>query len=537
MSVPSGQDGRTGIRGSSPMSIGSLGVGTIAASETNFNPSVVAEEVAEELSASMFDTVLNSDLVPVVDVTPGGSTAAHAREYAKRIKDENQKLKMQIEQVKALHESAKSEIEFFQVKEEDMNTKLTTSENELKQLQQQVRELENTNSALELQLQSRGDANFNERELSEQLKAIHEQHARQLEERDQKLREREKVTTNNQQLQDQLAASQAELAATQAELAMRKDISTQPTVELTADSSEEKSLLAAAYQQISVLNTQLAHLYTELTVARTEVQNLRSQQNTPSQQRSQSESAAEVQKQSQQIADLVSDIRHLQLDLEYHQQKLDQMIEEKQQMMREMKKVQGEIEEKNRQIEERDQMLKHREVDLQTMQAMKSPRGGTSTAGSEVDGTISALRAEAAAKDSALIVSHYELHKEKLLRDRLEQKNLKLMERMQKLMMVVETMRKENVTLERNLVSREQACDSKEQQLRHVTQKAKQLQKVVKAGKGGQKSSKTILDLGSPQQQALPPLERSQRSVDSRSGMSTPRTPRERDPASPYGTR
>lgn len=182
-------------------------------------------------------------------------------------------------------------------------------------------------------------------------------------------------------------------------------------------------------------------------------------------------------------------------------------------------------------------MLKHREVDLQTMQNLKSPRGGASTAGSEVDGTIAALRAEAAAKDSALIVSHYELHKEKLLRDRLEQKNLKLMERMQKLMMVVETMRKENVTLERNLVSREQACDSKEQQLRHVTQKAKQLQKVVKAGKGGQKSSKTILDLGSPQQQALPPLDRSQRSMDSHSGVSTPRTPRERGPASPYGTR
>lgn len=30
-----------------------------------------------------------------------------------------------------------------------------------------------------------------------------------------------------------------------------------------------------------------------------------------------------VLKQSQQIADLVGDIRHLQLDLEYHQQKLD----------------------------------------------------------------------------------------------------------------------------------------------------------------------------------------------------------------------
>jgi len=135
-----------------------------------------------------------------------------------------------------------------------------------------------------------------------------------------------------------------------------------------------------------------------------------------------------------------------------------------------------------------------------------------------------------------------ELHKEKLLRDRLEQKNLKLMDRMQKLMMVVETMRKENVTLERNLVAKEQHCETKEMQLRQVTHKAKQLQKLAKgkvAGqKGGKSSGATVLELESPQQ-GLPPLDRSQRSIDSsggrRSGMSTPRTPRA--PPSPYGSR
>merc|ERR1719446_968301 len=137
-------------------------------------------------------------------------------------------------------------------------------------------------------------------------------------------------------------------------------------------------------------------------------------------------------------------------------------------------------------------MLKHRDVDLEHLKHdSKSQRpadGGD-------NGTLMALRAEAAAKDSALIVSHYELHKEKLLRDRLEQKNLKLMERMQKLMMVVETMRKENVTLERNLVSREQACDSKEHQLRQVTQKAKHLQKIAKASKAGKGGKGTVFEL------------------------------------------
>merc|ERR1712054_274034 len=131
------------------------------------------------------------------------------------------------------------------------------------------------------------------------------------------------------------------------------------------------------------------------------------------------------------------------------------------------------------------------------MQNAKSPRGGANSVGSDVEGTLAALRAEAAAKDSALIVSHYELHKEKLMRDRLEQKNLKLMERLQKLMMVVETQRKENSTLERKLFTHEQMVEDKDKQLKEVTHKAKQLQRVFKAKaskspRGGSSDSKTM---------------------------------------------
>merc|ERR1719453_2055478 len=60
-------------------------------------------------------------------------------------------------------------------------------------------------------------------------------------------------------MQNQLTGLQARHAeaqaiiAEQSDLAMRKEVSTaQPTIELPADSSEEKPLLAAAYQQISV---------------------------------------------------------------------------------------------------------------------------------------------------------------------------------------------------------------------------------------------------------------------------------------------
>jgi len=242
--------------------------------------------------------------------------------------------------------------------------------------------------------------------------------------------------------------------------------------------------------------------------------------------------AMESQKQAQQIADLVSDIRHLQLDLEYHQQKVDQLLEEKQLMMKDFKAAQNEIAEVKKELEEKDQLIKHQEVDLlhYRQQEQLNP-GGLHGAGSD-DGILEALRSEASAKDSALIVSHYELHKEKLMRDRLEQKNLKLMERMQKLMMVVETMRKDNQTLERSLSSKDRSFEDKDVQLRIMTQKFRQLHKNAKVG-GRSKSSRArpaMLELESSMQN-LPPLESSRRAESVNGRMST--TPRN-VPQSPY---
>jgi len=473
--------------------------------------STTSAQVAEDVTGEMIDSALASDL------SPGG--IGQMQEQIKFLSDAHNKLKLQNEQLEAQLASARSE------KDE------VESRNRAAQALQTPQPIELTASEVVKAAGSSG----REQELEVERNVLRE-HVSRLENQANALQNQ--VTG----LQARHAEAQA-IIAEQSDLAMRNQVSKdQPTIDFPGDNSEEKPLLAAAYQQISVLNTQLAHLYTELTMARTEVQRLRSEQGAlgigpggPG-----GESEAEVKKQSQQIADLVSDIRHLQLDLEYHQQKLDQMIEEKQRMLGDLKKCHGELEQGRRQLEERDQILKHRDVDIkQLKEDMRSPRRGQVSGELEGDGTIAALRGEAAAKDSALIVSHYELHKEKLLRDRLEQKNLKLMERMQKLMMVVETMRKENVTLERSLVMREQTCETKEQQLRQVTQKAKQLQKLTKAAKSGKNGgSKTVLELASPSQRGLPALDRSSRSVDSggrRSGASTPRTPR--CPPSPYGTR
>ncbi|CAJ1406085.1 unnamed protein product [Effrenium voratum] len=311
----------------------------------------------------------------------------------------------------------------------------------------------------------------------------------------------------------------------------------------SAMASEEPPLLGAAYQQISVLNTQLAHLYTELTMARTEAASLKADKEAEAGGGASTANAdktaealqlaqTESQRQAQQIADLVSDIRHLQLDLEYHQQKVDQLLEEKQIMMKDMKALQQEVAEARQQLEEKDQLLKHQEVDLlhHRQREQQSPRGGKESD----DGILDALRTEAAAKDSALIVSHYELHKEKLMRDRLEQKNLKLMERMQKLMMVVETMRKDNVNLERSLQSKDRMYEEKDAQLRIIMQKVRQLQK-TKGGKpkAASKAKAPALELEGSQN--LPPLDSARRGGSAsgrRSGQSTPRRN-----GSPYTTR
>merc|ERR1719420_1200650 len=122
-------------------------------------------------------------------------------------------------------------------------------------------------------------------------------------------------------------------------------------------------------------------------------------------------------------------------------------------MLQQVKKYEDELALAKRQIQDRDQLLKHKDVDLQrTIQQAKLADSGKEAKLVEEN---EALKNEAKAKDSALVVSHYELHKEKLMRDRLEQKNVKLMERMQKLMMVVETMRRDTVSLEKSLASQD----------------------------------------------------------------------------------
>eukprot|EP00929_Paragymnodinium_shiwhaense_P000493 TRINITY_DN100730_c0_g1_i1.p1 TRINITY_DN100730_c0_g1~~TRINITY_DN100730_c0_g1_i1.p1 ORF type:complete len:596 (+),score=191.50 TRINITY_DN100730_c0_g1_i1:159-1946(+) len=476
----------------------------------------------------------------------GGSSGDASTQELQQLKTTNATLKAELA-------SVRSEMEFMGLKEEELQSSKQDAQRQIEELQASLAQLGAGGAA-----SAKAEAGNSDAAALRELTALRSQH---VELREELTRTKQEAAAANESLK--LARAEVEMVQKHKQQFGKvagphsEDNMMDSTMDFPPEmGSEDTPLLAAAYQQISVLNTQLAHLYTELTLARTEAQNLRTQQQLQAEGLAQTflggeSTTVDMQKQSQQIADLVGDIRHLQLDLEYHQQKLDQMLEEKQQMMKDLKKCQNDLSTAKLQVEERDQIIKHREVDISSLKQQLAHGGGANAAANGgaggADGAmLAALRAEASAKDSALIVSHYELHKEKLLRDRLEQKNLKLMERMQKLMMVVETMRKDNVNLERSLAAKERSYEEKELKLRQVAQKAKSLQKQVKARSigivSGKQTIKTSLEFEAAPSQTLPPV--SGRTGSARggrtSGMSTPRgnqTPRRDAPPSPYGTR
>lgn len=485
----------------------------------------VAEEVAQDmgraLTSSLFETVISNSLQPAED------------ERVAKLKEEVARLQSELD--------ARREAEFAALKDE---LKTRDREAQVQELSQELatvrQQLEDTNAKLK---QSQHEQQNLRRELDMAQAALKKQPSPTSD-----------LEVENSSLRAQVLGLESQLSGLNDELTQRTaSLMVGENSSLRVGSSEETPMLSAAYQQISLLNTQLAHLYTELTMARTEAATLRAEREQMSLEEGSmglaaastttAEANAESQRQAQQIADLISDIRHLQLDLEYHQQKVDQLLQEKQQMLKDLKKSKTDLDQAKRDLEDKQQLLKHQEVDLAHYRQLEQrSQNGTLSCMTSDDGMLDALRSEAAAKDSALIVSHYELHKEKLMRDRLEQKNMKLMERMQKLMMVVETMRKDTVNLERALATRERLCEEREVQLRAVTQKARQLQRSTKADKtrGSGVKKAPVLELESSYQ-SLPPLDSSRRSDAARnsglnSGRNTPRTPRG-GLSSPYTSR
>jgi len=480
----------------------------------------VAEAMSQEVSAAVFETVLTG--LPATGVS--GDSQAMLKQ-----------LQMQLQ-------AAKEDLELATLKEEELQSRVKKAQDAQEVLTGQLH-------AAQQDLQEHRSRASEEQTLLRRDLEIAQTELQSLNNQDSSIPGDDRALhEENSSLKAKVSVLENELSGLHTELSQRQASTAIPEGEQSAfanASSEEAPLLGAAYQQISVLNTQLAHLYTELTLSRTEVSSLRAQQeagggqaaNAAASAEAVAASQAESQKQAQQIADLVSDIRHLQLDLEYHQQKVDQLLEEKQQMMKDVKSTQTELSEAKKELEEKDQVLKHQEVDLLHYRQQEQHNSGVAgPGGAGDDGMLDALRTEAAAKDSALIVSHYELHKEKLMRDRLEQKNLKLMERMQKLMMVVETMRKDNVALERTLAAKDRAHDEKDAQLRIVTQKVRQMQKHPKAGrsKGVAKGPAPLLELENSMQN-LPPLESARRSESGNGRRSTtPRSGAGPAPPSPY---
>lgn len=450
------------------------GVESVIHTPSVFNPSSIAGEVAEDMTSSLVDELLEISVKEQLS-TPAGASGA--------VDDEQViSLKSLIEQLQLELSNTRSELEFAKAETNNLQKSNENAQQTITSLQQQV------NAVIGQVDSSRKELTDTKKEkdsLNSTRKQLETDHANTKAELDRLKAEmasgggnEAQLAASNQELQAQNTALRGEVKALKDEvLAVRGQMRSMDTGGDLPE-GDQQAALHLANQQVAQFNTQMAHLYAQLTMARTELEQYKAGAETTSTGPSQ----GDVDKQNSQIADLVSDIRHLQLDLEYHQQKLDQLIDEKQAMMQAMNAQKAELTAAKQQLEEKDQLLRHKEIDLARIgqeQATASP-----TKEVKLEEQLLATRSEVAAKDSALIVSHYELHKEKLMRDRLEQKNLKLMERLQKLMMVVETQRKENSILEKKLYSHEQMVEDKDRQLKEVTHKAKQLQRVFKAKAG-----------------------------------------------------
>merc|ERR1712224_97529 len=201
------------------------------------------------------------------------------------------------------------------------------------------------------------------------------------------------------------------------------------------------------------------------------------------------ESASELA----QVPELLQDMRHLQLDLEYHQQKLDQVLEENRQLQAENKQHKEQELLLVQQHDEQQQELRHLEIEL-------SMRGNASTISKpEGDAAKEAeLRKDVKAKEGLLTMSHYELHKEKLARQRAEQRAAKLRDRLEKLMKVVEHQRDAVRQLEGRALSAEAQANDCTSKLKIASNQVSRLQqllgtnpnKVVPADRGQEEYSK-----------------------------------------------
>lgn len=465
-------------------------VESVCYTPSSFSPSSLAGELAGDMTAHLVEQLL--------DMTSNGQASPAnlppVAESATGVEPEQVLLyKNMVEQLQAQLASSKSDCEELQALQRSEMQKNDLAQQTISGLQMQVSSLvEKMDSSqrdltdVRSQLQSKSAEVLSWQRSFQQLEENHSKATVEIASFKTELelsrgRPTEREVSLNETcdtLQGQVNLLTSQLDDARSELAQaRQTLASNAAPPAEAPEGEQQAALSQAYEQMAKMNTQISHLYADLTLARMEATQVKPGPETQAQQ----VSPAEVEKQNSQIADLVSDIRHLQLDLEYHQQKLDQLIEEKQQMMQELKKSHMELTNSRQQIEEKDQLLKHKEIDLaRTKEAVSIVNPEKEI---KLEEQLGALRGELASKDSALIVSHYELHKEKLQRDRLEQKNLKLMERLQKLMMVVEVQRKENHGLEKKVSGHERLAEEKEKQLRDVTKKAKQLQKVFRASK------------------------------------------------------
>lgn len=228
--------------GSSPES---LGICTVAASETNFDQTAVAEEVAVDITFSMFDDVLTGN---EISEDLRAKVPAEVLERIQAIAEQNSRLKGKNDQLQAQLASALGE-------KDEVESRHHAAQKSIEDHRQQADSLMQQTKAVGRELE---EAKTNGVALQMKLSAAHDE------------LEAAKSSSHERmvQLEDRLKASQSEIASLRTQLSNAKS---QPTQSLnTGTSSREQAVETecdAMRDQNSALESQITALQVRLAEA------------------------------------------------------------------------------------------------------------------------------------------------------------------------------------------------------------------------------------------------------------------------------
>jgi len=234
------------------MSDGSVGVESVIHTPSAYNPSSIAGEVAEDMTGELVDQLLEM----TAQEQGGTSSAAETAEDISSLKGLVQQLQSELSNTKSELEFAKAENSNLQKNSEEQQR---SSDEAISSLQQQVNALVDNSKDQKKEKDSMSSSR-------KQLELDHAETKAELERVKAKGSANEALENQYKEVVAQNAALQGKLKATNEELdsALRQAEAAR-ALQSQIPEGDQQAALHLANQQVAQFNTQMAHLYAQLT--------------------------------------------------------------------------------------------------------------------------------------------------------------------------------------------------------------------------------------------------------------------------------